>query len=75
MEASYQPFPCSLHDPLLAPATLRRNCTISYRDDMGQLQTIESLIQDVYTRDGAESMTLEDGTIIRLDRLVQIEPV
>ena len=75
MEAPYQPISCGLHDQLLAHATLRRNCTISYRDDMGQLQKTESLIQDVYTRDGAEYMKLEDGTIIRLDRLVQIEPV
>jgi Rho-binding antiterminator len=75
MEAPYEPISCGLHDQLLAHTTLRRKCDIKYRDEMGQRQQTQALIHDIYTRDGAEYMKLDNGTIIRLDRLIQVEPL
>lgn len=74
MEAPYNPIDCDFHDQLLSYATLRRRCNVTYRDDRGQAASAESLIQDVYTRDDAEYMKLENGTVIRLDRLMTVEP-
>lgn len=69
---SYRLVACSFHDELEALATLRQRCQISYRDSENKIQTIDSLIVDVYSANRADFIKLQDNTVIRLDRLISV---
>lgn len=72
MEREYIPISCSLHDQLLSLATLRRHARIVYRD-AGREETIESRIDDVFSRSGAEYLRTAEGALIRLDDLISVD--
>jgi hypothetical protein len=68
------PIACSLHDRLEALATMRRPCAVVFRaPDSGDLTEIYGRIVDVFAREGAEFVRMEDGTTVRLDRLVRVD--
>lgn len=73
MSRIYIPIDCEFHDVLEAAATLRRNVAIDYRDDEGNRRVVDARIADLFARDGAEYMRLDDGSLIRLDKLVSID--
>lgn len=65
----YQPIDCGFHDQILEKATLRVPTQITYLDDEADIQTVKDVIEDVYTREGAEYMRLRSGLTIRLDKI------
>ncbi|MGB3571461.1 MAG: hypothetical protein WBA01_05415 [Phormidesmis sp.] len=70
--SNYTPVSCELYDKLEAMATLHRAGEISYRTESGDTKAANAKIADVYAKDGADYCKLEDGTVIRLDRLATI---
>ena len=73
MSRTYTPIDCEFHDVLEAAATLRRNVAIDHLDDEGNRRVVDARIADLFARDGAEYMRLDDGSLIRLDRIVSID--
>lgn len=71
----YRPIDCSLHDQLLARATLRTPTSITYRSNGGDPLTARGVIEDVFTRGGAEFLRLKGGIEIRLDKIASIDDV
>jgi Rho-binding antiterminator len=69
----YQPISCSGHDQLLALATLRQECRLTVNVKDGGTTDIRGIIEDVYTRDGAEYLRLRDGSIFRLDHIQALD--
>ena len=69
----YQAVSCSFYDELEALATLHRLCTIRYRTETSEVVGIESKIIDLYTANKSEFLKLQDGTEIRLDRLISVD--
>lgn len=69
----YNPISCEFHDVLEALATVRRPASISFHDDDGALQQRTAIIHDVYSRDGAEYLSLSSGETLRLDQLVEVD--
>lgn len=72
MDQPYDPISCSVHDEFLALATLRRQCELTVLLLDGQTQTVSGVIEDVYTRAGAEYLQLRDGPTFRLDRILAL---
>jgi len=72
MSEPYRPVDCGFHDRLLALATLRTSCEVVYRDEGGRGRRTAGVIADVYTKGDEEFLLLEDGTRVRLDRLVSV---
>lgn len=71
--SKYNPISCNFYDELEARATLRRPCTIQYREG-GHAHTLTgAVVADLYVRDGVEYMQLESGRTIRLDRLIAVD--
>lgn len=68
----YQLIACSLHDELEALATLRQTCEIQYRQADGAGHTVTSKIVNVYSRNRADFIQLQDGTVIRADHLISV---
>ena len=77
MDAPYVPISCSVHDRLLALATLRRECGLQVAVPGERPRLVVGVIVDVYSGGGAEHLRLADGTVIRLDhiRALDGEPI
>ncbi|MCC7437577.1 MAG: hypothetical protein IT211_03680 [Armatimonadetes bacterium] len=73
METHYSPISCSLHDELLALATLRRAVQIIWRDSDGTEHQATATITDVFSRKAQEFLQLSSGEEIRLDHLVNVD--
>jgi len=71
--SDYQPISCDFHDIPQAVATTGRPATVLFVDDGGFLQRRSARILDVYSRGGAEFITISTGEILRLDRLVAVD--
>jgi Rho-binding antiterminator len=69
----YRPIDCDLHDLLEASATTRETVRVRFLDAEGQQQQRSTRIVDVYSRNGAEYLSLKTGETVRLDRLVAID--
>lgn len=72
MMKDYTPVSCAFHDQLEALATLRQPCQMTYHTSEDEVVERQGLIVDVYAEDKADFLKLEDGTVIRLDRLVSV---
>jgi Rho-binding antiterminator len=72
-EPPYEPIACSGHDQLLAFATLRKQCRLTVNTEDGGVRDVQGVIEDVYTRTGAEYLRLRDGSVFRLDRIVALD--
>ena len=71
--APYRAVSCTYYDDLEALATLKKTCQVIYRTDAGTEVSREGRIVDFFVLDKAEFLKLEDGTAIRLDRLVEVD--
>ena len=69
----YHPISCEFHDRLEDLATLRKRARISVRDESGSDQYRDTVITDVFAREGAEYLSLDTGETLRLDRLVEVD--
>ena len=74
-EQPYQPIDCNYYDRLEAWATLRTVCRILYRDENEQQKEVSAIIEDVYTAIKVEYMRLDNGLVIRLDKLVAVNDI
>ncbi|MGA7953753.1 MAG: hypothetical protein WCA07_09565 [Gloeobacterales cyanobacterium] len=63
---------CDFHDHLEEWSTLRQTCQITYRDANNDLIEVQGLIVDIYAADKADFLKLNNGTIIRLDKIVSV---
>ncbi|MDR0181897.1 hypothetical protein [Lysobacter arvi] len=73
MTRPYVPIDCEFHDVLEATAVRRRVAVIHHLDDDGRTRVLEGRIADLYAAGAVEYMRLDDGNVIRLDRIVSID--
>jgi Rho-binding antiterminator len=73
MSDKYIPINCEFLDRIEHWCVKREHCEITYRQGTfpRDLQTT-GIITDIFTRDKAEFLTLDDGEEIRLDKIVAI---
>lgn len=72
--SDYEPIDCSVHDRLEHFAVRRTVLSVSFSSPDGTEQDRNGRIADLYAREGAEYMRLDDGTEVRLDRLREVRP-
>jgi Rho-binding antiterminator len=72
-QSDYKPISCDFHDLLEAVATTRKSVSLRFLDEQGSLQHRNAGILDVYSRGGAEFVTISTGETVRLDRLVEVD--
>ena len=70
----YRPIDCGVHDRLESFSVLRTRCRIDFHAADGTARSVNGRISDIFARDGAEYLRLDDGTEIRLDRLRTVQP-
>ena len=67
----YIPINCNYYDELELFALRKTNCKIVLLGEKEE-ETIQGLIQNLYTRKGEEFMLLNDGKEIRLDKIISV---
>ncbi len=72
--SKYQNISCSYYDQLEAYATKQTQCLVIFRDDDLE-KTTEGIIVDVFAKEGAEYLKLNNGIVIRLDQLISINGI
>ncbi|MDP2369119.1 hypothetical protein [Rhodoferax sp.] len=70
---AYRPINCEFHDVLESCATLRKTVHIESVLPNGTRQSRHAVIADVFSKEGAEYLILDDGEIIRLDALIRVD--
>lgn len=70
---AYRPINCEFHDVLESCATLRKTVHIESVLPDGTRQSRHAVIADIFSKGGAEYLTLGDGASIRLDLLVSVD--
>ncbi len=70
----YQKISCSYYDRLESYATKRTHCSILYHGDEKE-QSTDGIIIDVFAKEDAEYLKLNNGIVIRLDQLISINGV
>ena len=68
----YEPVSCRLYDELGLRMMRGRRCILTVRRD-GGTETIEAVIDDLYTEGDAEYVRLDHGETIRLDRIQDVQ--
>jgi Rho-binding antiterminator len=71
---SYTPIDCNMYDVLLSNATLKKECTIVFKNK-DLIETIKAIIVDVYTKAKEEFLQLNTGVIIRLDKIISVDGI
>ena len=72
MEKPYIPIDCGFYDRLEIAAMRRKPVQLLIQASEGP-QRLESRIVDLQARQGEEFMYLENGQVIRLDRLISMD--
>lgn len=75
MTTPYLPINCEFHDVLEAAATRGRAVAITFVDGAGHAASVQARITDVFARNGAEYLRLDDATLIRLDAIERVDGV
>ena len=73
MDRPYTPISCEAHDRLLALATLRQECEITVSPAGAPADSVRGIVEDVYSRGGAEYLRLRDGRTFRLDEILELD--
>ncbi len=68
----YKPIDCSVHDRLEHFAVRRTPVTVRFAQADGTERERDGQINDLYARDGAEYLRMDDGTEVRLDHLREV---
>ncbi|VEP16577.1 conserved hypothetical protein [Hyella patelloides LEGE 07179] len=67
------PVSCDLNDLLEKIVTLKRQCTITYRNEKDEFTKVGGRIIDIYAAEGSDWCRLSDETVIRLDKIEEFE--
>jgi len=70
----YRPVACGFYDELGLRMMRGRPCTLVIEDG-AQTETLDVVIDDVFTDGNAEYVRLDDGRRVRLDRIQQVDDV
>lgn len=72
-KVTYTPVDCGFYD-LLELASMRREYVeFVYLNDAGEKVETKAFIDDLWAKNGEEFAKLHDGTVVRLDKIVQLD--
>ena len=72
--SDYRPVACGFYDELGLRMMRGTPCRLVVETDDGR-EAVETTIDDLYTEGDAEYVRPENGTTIRLDRIVEVDEV
>jgi Rho-binding antiterminator len=67
---TYQPVSCDLSDELEAISMHKKSVNLKVQEDNGETVWKQGQIADLFAQDHADFLKLVDGTVIRLDKIL-----
>ena len=75
MEKEYKPIACGLYDELELRALRKRTIKLTFQNDKNDNEIIECIIADLFSKDKIEFLKTNDGKVIRLDDVLEIDGI
>ncbi len=71
LNSDYVPVSCDLSDELELLSMRKQKVELKVNVDSGSVDYKLGLIQDLFTKDHADFLKLSDGSVIRLDKIME----
>ncbi len=75
MEKEYKPIACGLYDELELRALRKHIVKLTFQNDKNENEIIECIIADLFSKDKIEFLKTNDGKIIRLDDVLELDGI
>lgn len=75
MNREYKPIACGLHDELELRALRKSKVIISYKDENNNVNLLDCVIADVFSKDNVEYLKTDKGFLIRLDDIIELDGI
>ncbi len=75
MEKEYKPIACELYDELELRALRKKIIKLTFQNDRNDNEIIECIIADLFSKDKIEFLKTNDGRIIRLDDILELDGI
>lgn len=75
MEKEYKPIACGLYDELELRALRKQKVKIVFLNDKKENGIVECVIADLFSKNKVEYLKTEDGNIIRLDDVIELDNI
>lgn len=75
MNKEYKPIACGLYDELELRAIRKQRVKLIFQNDKKGNEVIECIISDLFSKDKIEFLKTNDGRIIRLDDILELDGI
>lgn len=75
MAKEYKPIACGLYDELELRALRKNKILLSYKDENNNINSLECVIADLFSKDKIEYLKTDNGLIIRLDDIIELDGI
>lgn len=75
MDKEYKPIACGLYDELELRALKKNKINLVFRNSLNEVEIIDCVIADLFSNNKVEYLKTDDGTIIRLDEIIELDNI
>ena len=75
MDKKYKPIACGLYDELELRALRKQRVKIIFLNVRDDNELIECIITDLFSKDNTEYLKTDNGRIIRLDNIIEMDNI
>lgn len=75
MDKQYKPIACGLYDELELRALRKQKVSLVIINEQNENETLTCIIADLFSKDKTEFLKTDDGRIIRLDDIVEMDNI
>ncbi len=75
MDKEYKPIACGLYDELELRALRKNKINLVFRNSLNEVEIIDCVIADLFSNNKVEYLKTDDGTIIRLDEIIELDNI
>lgn len=75
MDREYKPIACGLYDELELRALRKNKINLVFRNSLNEVEIIDCVIADLFSNNKVEYLKTDDGTIIRLDEIIELDNI
>ena len=75
MDKQYKPIACGLYDELELRALRKQKVNLLFINDKNKNESIDCVITDLFSKDKIEYLKTDNGRIIRLDNIIEMDNI
>lgn len=75
MDKQYKPIACGLYDELELRALRKQKVNMVITNEQNENENLSCVIADLFSKEKAEYLKTDDGRIIRLDDIIEMDNI